>query len=248
MATRSALPSNWELPPEIKDRLGDQVGRQRAMSSKDHLLLVVHQPPKPDDTERKGRCFWRKPDGTWISDELGTGPGALTRHLEECESLVEELEEQDNTADTPEDYFAVLYALAPLHRMAQHLHQALQQAREMRPDDRHIINCRDRAYRLERVAELLHNDVQNALQFAIAKRTEEQAESSHRMATSAHRLNVLAAFFFPIATLSAVFGVNIKHGLEDMPAPAAFLVLLAVGLLCGLILKVFVTRSPGREE
>ena len=61
---------------------------------------------------------------------------------------------------------------------------------------------------------LLYNEARNSLDFSIARRGEEQARSSHRMAVSAHRLNLLAAFFFPIATLTALFGVNLRHGLE----------------------------------
>jgi hypothetical protein len=64
------------------------------------------------------------------------------------------------------------------------------------------------------------------------------------MAVSAHRLNLLAAFFFPIATLSAVFGVNLKHGLEDFPPPLLFIGVIALSLVFGGILTAFVTQTP----
>lgn len=112
----------------------------------------------------------------------------------------------------------------------------------MCPNDRDLILCRDRAYDIERAAELLYNEAKNALDFAIARRSEEQAAHSLRMALSAHRLNLLVAFFFPIATLSAVFGVNLAHGYEQQFAPLPFLGVLLLGLGSGLLLKSFVTR------
>jgi hypothetical protein len=93
------------------------------------------------------------------------------------------------------------------------------------------------------MSELLENDARQALNYLVAKRTEEQAESSHRMATAAHRLNVLAAFFFPLVTLSAIFGVNLVHGLETANPPIPFFVVLAAGLMLGFVLKAFVTTN-----
>jgi ABC-type polysaccharide/polyol phosphate export permease len=65
------------------------------------------------------------------------------------------------------------------------------------------------------------------------------------MALSAHRLNSLVAFFFPIATLTAVFGVNLRHGLEEAEPPYPFLILIVAGLILGAILNSFISRSMG---
>ena len=78
-----------------------------------------------------------------------------------------------------------------------------------------------------------------------AKKAEEQAQASHNMAVSAHRLNMLVAFFFPLATLSGILGVNLLHGLEMMAPPFLFLTFLGVGLVSGLMLMAFV--SAGRR-
>ena len=67
------LPEAWAVPEEFRDRLGTHVGRQRMMCEDDQVLLVLHAPPKPDEDERYGRFFWRKADGTWVSDQLGEG-------------------------------------------------------------------------------------------------------------------------------------------------------------------------------
>jgi Mg2+ and Co2+ transporter CorA len=105
------------------------------------------------------------------------------------------------------------------------------------------------AYGNERIAELLYSDAGNSLEFVIAQQTEEQAQASHQMAVSSHRLTVLAAFFFPLATLSGLFGVNMYHGFESdrYPSVVPFLVMLAVGLISGFLIKSLIfNKGPGR--
>lgn len=207
-----------------------------------HLLLVLHAPPGPEDDVRQGRFFWRKDDGSWSSDAFGAGAGALGRHLEEYARAVESLEQQDDNASTSEEYFAILQALNPLRRSAQNLHETLQQARELLPDDRDLIRFRDQAYATARMADLLYDSVKHGLEFVMARRAEEQSQAAHQMAVAAHRLNVLAAFFFPVATLMAIFGANLRHGWEDVSAPWPILVVLALGLACGFALAKFISR------
>jgi hypothetical protein len=240
----TTLPATWVVPKLFRERLGAQAGRQRQMVAEGHLLLILHAPPKPDDPQRTGRFFWRAPDGQWTSDVFGSGLNALITHLEEYESLIAKLDQQEDTAATADDYFLLLEQLSPLYRATRHLHQALQEARKACPEYRELIDLRDRAYDIERTAELLYSGTKNALEFAVARRAEEQALAAHRMAVSAHRLNLLAAFFFPIATLSAVFGVNLKHGLEDFPPPLLFIGVIALSLVFGGILTAFVTQTP----
>lgn len=239
---KSILPAVWEVPHEFRDRLGDQPGRQRLMQADGHLLLVLHRPPKPDEEHREGRFFWRKPDGAWLSTEQGAGLASLVAHLDEYDRLLEECDKIEEKATTAAEYFQVVNTVTPLARSIRNMHQALQEARQAMPDDRDLINLRDRAYDLERTADLLHTDARNGLEYAMARRAEEQAEAAHRMAVSAHRLNTLAAFFFPIATLSAIFGANLRHGWEDAPPPTPFLLLLAAGVACGFVLRRFIAR------
>jgi Mg2+ and Co2+ transporter CorA len=129
------------------------------------------------------------------------------------------------------------------------LHAALQDARERVSGDRDLINARDRAYELERAADLLIDDVRNALQFATARKAEEQAVASHQMAISAHWLNMLAAFFFPIAALTSIFGTNLTHPLEHyVPPPYAFFGVISAGAVLGAILAGYlITRSRNAD-
>ncbi|HYW78359.1 MAG TPA: hypothetical protein VE890_02245 [Thermoguttaceae bacterium] len=238
----SLLPHTWEVPQVFRDRLGRQAGRQRAMAADGHLLLVLHAVPKADDEHRQARFVWRNAKGEYCCNDLRGGVGVLDKHLDEFAETVEHYDERDEKAVDAEDYFEVLQGLSPVQRAARHLHQTLQNAREMVPEDRDLINARDRAYDIARTAELLYNEAKHSLEFEIARRTEQQAASARQMSVSAHRLNLLAAFFFPIATMAAIFGVNLQHGLETRWAPLPFVVALGIGLLLGFILKAFVTR------
>jgi hypothetical protein len=238
----SILPSAWQIPEAIRKRLGSRVGRQRAMFHDGHLLLVLHAPPVADETAREGRFFWRDPDGNWKSKELGRGIQALNTHVEQYEKAISRLDELEANATGSDQYFAVLEQLAPVHRAARHLYQVLQEARKLCPDDSDIINARDHAYAIERNAELLYGEAKNALDFEVVKRVEEQAESNRYMEVTAHRLNMLVAFFFPVATLTAIFGVNLEHGYEHQHAPYLFVGTIGVGLLLGLFLTAFVGR------
>jgi hypothetical protein len=120
----------------------------------------------------------------------------------------------------------------------------LQDARTEHPEVRELINLRDRAYEIERNAELLLAEVKNSLDVLVAKRAEEQSEASHKMSVASHRLNVLVAFFFPVASLMAIFGANLPHGLEGTPPPVALLTVLAIGVVLGGVLAKFVTNRP----
>jgi Mg2+ and Co2+ transporter CorA len=205
----------------------------------------LHAPPEPGETTRQGRFLWRKPDGAWASNDLGGGAQVVAKHLDQFAKAVHDCDTWEERAKTPEDYFAVLEQLAPIQRSARNLHGVLQEARQLCPEDRDLISFRDRAYEIERTAELLQAETKNSFDLLMARRAEEQAESSRRMAVSTHRLNLLAAFFFPVAALSGILGVNLALPsiLQTTPAPLPFLAFVGVGLALGLILTVFVAAS-----
>jgi hypothetical protein len=234
---KSILPATWEVPAEFRSRLGEKAGRQRAMMAEGHLLLVLHAPPKKDEPDRKGRLFWRKPDGTWLSNELGGGSAALAKHLGEFAEIIDKMDRQEDVAFSVDEYYTILDAMGPIQRTARNLHATLQEARKLLSADRDLINFRDKAYDIERTAELLYSDVKNALEFAVAKKSEEQAAAAHQMAVQSHRLNLLVAFFFPLATLVAIVGSEMRHGLEEyLPYPYLFYAVIAVGLVLGALL------------
>ncbi|MBX3434727.1 MAG: hypothetical protein KF847_15520 [Pirellulales bacterium] len=243
------LPASWEVPSVLRQRLGRHPGKQRAMKAEGHLLLVLHAPPTADHELREGRFFWRNPQGKWAPAAMHHGQHALDELLDEYDRVLDELQEAFQKAEAARDYFNLFTRLNPLVRSLRHAHEALQSARESTPDDRQLIVLRDRAYAMVRAAELLQDDTKFALEFEQARREEEQAASAQRMAVSAHRLNVLVACFFPVATLAAIFGMNLRHGLEEVdetsgPWPLTAIVLGA--LASGFLLSLFITRKPRR--
>lgn len=240
------LPAGWGVPEEFRARLGDEAGRQRLMESGGHLLLVLHAPPRAGERFRQGRLFWRTPEGLWKPQSLRHSEHALGELLGEYEACVAELETSIDSAEEARDYFEVLTSLAPLVRAARNLCEVLHDARQAARDDRGLILLRDRGYALARHLELLNQEAKNTLDFVIARRSEEQAEASRHQARAAHRLNVMAALFFPIATLGAVFGMDLGHGLEAFDsanAPVPMLVVLGAGLVLGFLLTLFITRK-----
>lgn len=255
MNKKSLLPLDWDFPKQFRGRLGTSVGHQRALLADGHLLLVMHAPPTPDDTERGGRYFWRDIDGVWKSNDHGDGIQAITLHLAEYADRIAAIDQQEEQATTADDYFQVLDRLAPVYRAARHAHEVLQEARRLCPDDPGIVDVRNRAYAIERTAELLFNGAKNSLEFTVAKGAEQQAQASQRMAEGAHRLNILAAFFFPIVTLTAVFGVDLETVaaclrldvntvLSNRLVPWVFLGLMPFTLIVGGVLARFVNPPP----
>lgn len=246
-AGSNLLPPGWTVPNEFRRRLGDQAGRQRLMAAEGHLLLVLHAPPSADSAERQGRFYWRDATGRWTPSGASPAQPGVGDLLREYERAIESLQQVEDEATSARDYFELLNRLNPLVRAARNLHQTIQEAREAAPDDRSLILWRDRAYVISRSAELLHNDAKNALDFAVAQRAEEEAVSSRRAATAAHRLNVLVACFFPIATLAAIFGMNLSHGLDQWDqqhAPLPLLGILGIGMALGIVLMLIINRKP----
>ncbi len=241
---KSILPSTWTLPQQIRDRLGETAGRQRAMEADGHLLLVLHQPPTAADSERIGRYFWRDPSGAWKSTYSGAGIQALRAHIEEFAAKIDKLEDALQASDSATEFYAILRELAPTARSARNLHAALQQARELCTQDRDLIGLRDRAGELERAAELAQQDAQASLDFQVAFHQELESQRSYEMAVATHRLNLLVALFFPIATLSSIFGMNMAHGFEKAPAPLTFYAVIAASLVAGIVLAIGVAKRP----
>ena len=239
----SLLPSSWDIPQIFRDRLGITAGRQRAMVHEGHLLLVLHAPPEEDHAARGGRFFWRDPGGGWSAHSTSKPCRSLDAHLAEFETTVAELDERDPADETAIELHADITALAPLVRAARNLRAALQHAREMLSEVEEIIVYRDRSNQIERMAELAYQDAQNTLGFTTALQAEAQATSGYQMARSSHRLNLLVAFFFPMATLSAIFGVNLAHGFEARLAPFPFLGLIALSIISGFVLKSFISAD-----
>lgn len=244
------IPGSWHVPQQFRDRLGKGPGRQRIMEAEGHLLVVLHEPPDAEDTERVGRVFWRDAAGNWMPKALRHGEHALGELLAEYDKAIDSLDEREERADSPDEYFGILKDLSPLVRAANNLYNTLQKAREAARDDKQLIQLRDAAYAMSRRVELLAADTRHALDYRMAMRAEEQAAHSQQMATASHRLNLLVAFFLPIATLAGIFGMNLHNPLEELSeriGPIFLISVLVCGLILGAMITAFVTRPVPRS-
>ncbi len=237
----SILPKLWTLPDSIRNRLGREPGPQRSMFEEGHLLIILHQVPQPDEHLRKAALFWRNPLGEWKTNLAGNGLPALGDHLRSFDTKLTDLENAENLANTAVEYHGVLEKLAPVLRTTRGLHRALQEARDFVKAERELINFRDQAAGIERTAELLLQDAQFGLNFTVARQAEAQAATARQMASTAHRLNLLAALFLPLTALASVFGMEIHSRIPD--TPANFWLVCLAGLCLGLLVMAILGRK-----
>ena len=238
------LPAHFRLEPELLEQLSGRPGHQRCVEGAGELLLVVHEVPKPRVPERDALFFWKRHDGSWMQ-ESGPGTSSLGALLERYEKAIDVHEEVIDEADTAAEIFKILRHSGPLCRSSRNLVNALEQVLAIDPDDREILNYRDRAKEIERAADLLNADARVALEFWRAERAEEQARSGARLNRIAFRLNLLAGFFLPLVALGGLFGMNV-----DLPAfvKPLFWGILFSGLAVGAVLLWLVGRQTGRRS
>jgi hypothetical protein len=237
------LPLSWALPEQIKNRFGQKSsGKQRAMIADGHLLLVLHKVPQLLEQSREAVFFWRKPDGNWEHSGGGVGLQPLIKHLQDYSSAEEKFIAEYKTARRAEDFFRILEGMAPLRLATKHLHATLQAAREGIPGDRDLIDLRDWAYDIERTLDLLYENTKNALDYDIARRAEEQNKLGLAAVESGHRLNILAAIFYPLTAISCVFGMNVSNGFENTPITLFWLISL-MALALGFVVRRWVVRG-----
>lgn len=235
------IPEGWQVPQRFRQRIGAHAGRQRAMIDSGHLLLILHDIPKAGDDERQARLFWRAPDGTFkAKDSRGDGLPSLKRHVDGFKAAVQDLDDKVDRAQRAEEIYQVLRVAAPLSRTTRNLHKALQDAREG-VEDKDIISLRDAAGDVERTIELVVTDAKNALDYLEAKASEEQAAFAKKTAEAQHRLNLLAALFFPITAIGSVLGIELTKGLEDQGA-WLFWSIVAAALVVGVVVRSSLSR------
>ncbi len=243
MNSTTLIPAAWaEFPDDFRQRMGATVGRQRMMLAEDQMLIVAHLVPKRDEATRRGILFWRDASARWKCSNGEDGLATLEKHLSTYAERIEALESEAQKASKADDYLILLDSLAPIVRSSRNLLDTLEEARKAMPLARELIDIRDRAYDLSRQAELLYEDSKNAMDVAIVRRADEQAKATHEMMVASHRLNILAAMFFPFATLGAIFGTTLTDNWSWAKTHLPFVGFLLASTLIGLMLTRFVTR------
>ncbi len=242
---KQVIPESWQVPPRFRQRMGAQAGRQRAMVDSGHLLLVLHEVPRPDGNERLAKLFWRAPEGTWKATGGGSGDGlpVLKRHLEAFQTALTALDTQVDKGQSAQDFFAVLNAATPLQRTTRNMHKALQEARDG-VEDKDVITLRDQGGELERAAEILVSDARNGMEYSIARNAEAQAATGVRAVEAQHKLNLLAALFFPVTAIGSILGINLRTGLEGS-SPLVFWAVLVAAFGVGFAVRSSLGRPSG---
>lgn len=237
---RMLLPKLWLLPDVFRRRMGDDVGRQRLMQEEGQLLTILHKIPKAKDKgRREGAFFWIDGEGNWKSAPESGGRSALRAHVEGYAARARELDGFLEKTTCAEEVHEVIDQAAPMQRASRNMLEVLQDLREALPDDGKVLAIRDLAVGVERTMDLLVQDAKSSLDFLIAKSAGEQAAAAASATEEARKLNRLAAFFFPLLTLAAVFGINRPR--EVLTYDWLF-VLCAVGLGMGAVVWSLVKR------
>jgi hypothetical protein len=244
MGKTSYIPKTWDLPEAIRKRLGESVGKQRLMNEEGHLLLILHQPPRAEDDEvRAAMVIWRNPAGDWKSAPTGGGLTGLEAHLAAYRTAIHDLDEAVDAAKSARHYFDIMRRMHPLQRSTRNLLEVVQATRQALPEDTRVINLRDQAVDLERAIELIAADSKAGMDFTLAESASQHALIAERSNDEARRLNRLLAFFLPLATLVAVFGMNPPRAIYQS---SGFGVVLAAGILLGFVVLALV--ASGRRK
>jgi CorA-like Mg2+ transporter protein len=234
---------DWELPPEMQQRLGGTTyGAQRIIHEQGHLMVILHEPPAGTGAERKPTVFLRKPDGAWLHKGNNPGERALAKLLEGYRSAFSTFEIRHQSAETSEDLFQILGPLIPLTRAARNMQDTLQAAREAVKDDQMLVDLRDLAVEISRGFELLLADTRMSLDYRLAHAAEAQARSAMEMNRAQHKLNTIAALTFPLMAIGAAFGMNLHSGAENLPG-WVYWVIFAAGIWLGVMLRGWV-KAP----
>lgn len=203
------------------------------MDEEGHLLIILHEVPKPEDDElRRAFVLWGNPEGEWKSSPASGGLSGLDDHLEFYQKAIHTLDDDVEAATSPRDYFEVMRRAHPLLRATRNQLAVLEALRKARNDDQRLIVTRDRAIDLERAIDMATGDAKVGMEFSMAMNAEAQAEAAHKSSNEARRLNRLAAFFFPLATLVSIFGINSPSEVLQMPG---FWLVLIGGVTAGLL-------------
>lgn len=236
------IPHNWRLPDYFRGRLGTSVGRQRAMHLEGQLLLVIHHLPLGDNRSRRGQLFWRDEQAKWLSSDGLPGNASIEKLIHQYQQALEDFDKRSNQVGSAQHYLELLENLGPIVRTARGFYETLQQAREFLPDAKEIIDWRDKMEEITLEFDQLYADLKTAMDVALIRHSEQHAEISRRVEQSAHRLNVLAALFFPLATLGSVLGTTLTEGWNWSRSGLPFALFLLFGAFCGVLLAGFVTR------
>lgn len=238
------IPKTWNLPEIFRRRLGESVGRQRLMVEEGNYLAVLHQLPMASDKgQRQAALFWINERQEWKSAPDSGGRSALRELVKTYQDRIQSLDQLLDRSEKASEIHDIIDEVTPLLRAGRNMMQVIQELRQSLSDDQQLIVIRDQAIDVERSSELLLQDAKSSLDYLIARNSSEQAEAAAAATYEARKLNRLAAFFFPLATLATVFGMNPPSEVVQLNG---VWIVVAVGLITGLI--VYGLLCAGRKS
>jgi hypothetical protein len=114
------IPKLWTTIPEaIRNRVGREPGPQRAMLEEEHLLIILHQIPGPDDASAPSRPVLAAAGRHMEIQPDAGGLLALQNHLAAFAAKLDELDKAEHIAQTASEYHKVLEAIAPVLRSSR---------------------------------------------------------------------------------------------------------------------------------
>ena len=233
---------DWELPKSIEKRISPLTfGRQRIIYKENHLLIILHEIPKEHQRYRSHVVLYRHEQGEYLCNGQNEGKKALKDLIKRYEVKLEELDKAYENANSSTELFKILGELVPINRAAKNMAEVLQDAFEATQDDDFLLEMRDYSTVVKRSYEILLDHTKLALDFQTARSNEEQSEKANEALIAQHRLNILAALFFPITAVATIFGMNLTHGYEE-GHPILFWLVLIIGIAMGIIIKTWMLR------
>ena len=233
----------WRLNETIEQRLGDSsYGHQRAIYDGEQLLLILHEPPQHDQTDRVYAVFLREKDGSWQFKGQKKGENQLRQVVDSYRQSFTRFEQRYDKATTSDCLFSIIEDLNPSVRAIKNLAGALQSARELCKLDKLILELRDEAADLQRCFELLLDETRFALDYRIAKNAEEQISESRKMAKAQHKLNLMAAITFPLMAMASLFGMDLVTHWKEVD-PLFFNSVLVGGFALGFFTLKWITKE-----
>ena len=238
---KSIIPKSWNVSPTIRQRVGEEAGRQRLITEDGEILVLLHSVPSAKDKGRREAAqFWCDGMGNWKSSPHSGGRSELRTLVESYQKRMGELDSSLELAEDATVIHAVIDEATPVARAGRHLAQVICELRIALRDDLEILSIRDQAVNMERSGDLLLQDAKSSLDFSIAKNAAAQAKDAQKSAQEAQKLNRLAAFFFPLMTIAAVFGMNRP---SEIFANGGIVGIVILGLILGLIVRSSLKKS-----
>ena len=238
---KSIIPKSWNVSQTIRHRVGEDVGRQRLIAEDGEILVLLHKVPSAEDKgRREAAMFWCDGQGNWKSSPTSGGRSELRTLVEAYQKRLSELDASLETVDDVEVIHGVIDEATPVARAGRHVSQVISELRQSMRDDLEVLSIRDQAVNMERGGDLLLQDAKSSLDFMIAKNAAVQAKGAQKAAAEAQKLNRLAAFFFPLMTIAAIFGMNKPS--EILPNGRIILIVI-FGLMLGAIVRKSLKKS-----